>query len=538
MLALAVNNRWHRLCTLFCGFLWGLLVVLLYSIYMLSFLGQRYNARVFTFNIFYGYLKSLTAFVQFSHIGVMWLFLVIAVVPVSVLAIYLRYARRISGLFISLHRPRSSHKNTIAVALLVTAVLCITLRVKYDRQFLRGGDLFSAVCLQSFQGEFLSNKIESHLVRDNYPKNIVFERKNVILIVVDALRADHLGVYGYKRNTSPFIDSMVAAKAFKKVNIMLSSAGASFPCVLSMLRSKSWHNMSDRNFSLPELLHDQGYRLNFLVSGDHTHFYGLKSYYSDTFNYYIDGYTTRQYTVNDDRIIFEGLQATQPYNGPPGYFHLHLNSVHRAGLKLKENKQFMPDDPLNNVECYINNYDNGVVQADANIRRIFDELQVKGYLSNSIVMITADHGESMGENGIFGHSRNVYASHTVVPLLIYDPENYAYKNLDVATQTDIAPTIVDRLGLPVPPTWEGFSLLKDRPETYTYQEMLKYYAVVHSKGQLLLKYIYNESTNTEELYNLRTDLYEHHNIIDSIARQSPAEINILRQKIKSVVVKN
>ena len=69
----------------------------------------------------------------------------------------------------------------------------------------------------------------------------------------------------------------------------------------------------------------------------------------------------------------------------------------------------------------INNYDNGTLQADFFITQIFAQLEQQGILQNSIVYVTADHGEGFGEHGHYGHTRFLYEEHTSLPLFIYDP---------------------------------------------------------------------------------------------------------------------
>ncbi|ARV06048.1 hypothetical protein BTO04_04730 [Polaribacter sp. SA4-10] len=371
-----------------------------------------------------------------------------------------------------------------------------------------------------FNGQTISNNNEDITIRYDYPKNIDFQKKNIIVIVVDALRSDHLGLYGYKRKTSPFLDSIYSSGNLKKIELSFSVAGASFAGINGILRSKIWSNMGYNNFSLQQLLKDQGYDINFILSGDHTNFYGLKSFYGNNsdFNYFLDGTTTNKYSdPNDDRIIFEGLNKIYEYNNNPSFFYFHLMSAHSIGLKLDKYKKHLPANANRlNIENYTNRYDNGISQADNYIKEVFKRLSSKGYLENSIVVITADHGEALGERGEFGHGRNVYTDKILIPTLIYDTDTVQYKNTDYATSVDIAPTIVDRLGLPIPESWEGNSLFSKENREFTFHQMSENYAIIHTKDNFRFKYVYNNKTQEEELFELKTDLYETNNIIDSM----------------------
>src|SRR5690606_26507660 len=180
-----------------------------------------------------------------------------------------------------------------------------------------------------FGGNILSENNEDILIRNAYPKNLEFPKKNIIIVVIDALRSDHLSLFGYKRETSPFLDSLYATGNLKKIDLSFSVAAESFAGINAIARSKIWANLGYNNFTLQHLLKDQGYDLNFIISGDHTNYSGLKSSYGkdSEFNIYLDGAITSQYSdPNDDRIILEGLEKVLPYNQTPAYFHFHLMS--------------------------------------------------------------------------------------------------------------------------------------------------------------------------------------------------------------------
>jgi arylsulfatase A-like enzyme len=102
----------------------------------------------------------------------------------------------------------------------------------------------------------------------------------------------------------------------------------------------------------------------------------------------------------------------------------------------------------------INAYDNGLRQMDGMIRSIFGSLRRKGYLDDALVVISSDHGEALGEHGVYLHGSYLYPEFLRIPLFIYD-DRRAYPPRAFASQTDIAPTIVAAVGLPQPPSWEG-----------------------------------------------------------------------------------
>jgi len=510
--------------------------VTLYYSYLLAFSGEHFNSRIFNFEIALGYLKYLNEIVSNFSLSPLLVYSVLFIIPLCIFASIIWITSLIYGGILEIKNSIFSFSyNSLTnkgkvysgliiflITLIIGTSIILLQKEPLSNRLLRIKEPFISVYFDNsnpFNGQLVSNNNEDIGIRNKYPKDIIFQKKNVILIVVDALRSDHMSLFGYERKTTSFLDSLYKAGDLKKVALSLSVAGESFAGINGILRSKILANMGYNNFALPQLFKDQGYQLNFIISGDHTNFYGLKSFYgkNSEFDYYIDGSETIKYSdPNDDRIIFEGLEKIEHYHGDASYFHFHLMSTHNLGVHLDEYKTFEPAARKGlKFDNYLNRYDNGILQTDAYIERIFRELDTKCYLQNSIVVLTSDHGEALGERGKYGHGKNIYTDQLLVPILIYDSDTVQYKNMDYATTLDIAPTIIDRLELPVPESWEGSSLLSKSPRAYTYHQKDEYYAVVHTTDEQQTKYIYNNRTQEEELYNLTADLYETNNLIST-----------------------
>lgn len=514
--------------------LFGILNVLLYYTYLFTFLGIYFNSKIFTLEIVIGYFKYLDDFITNLAINPFLVYGVLFVIPILIFVGFLLLSSSIQFGLISLRKYLLKHNfnnpstfvryKMIAFFLVVGFLtgMVYAKRAKIPFHLFKIEEPVATVFFKNdpFDGRILSDKNEDIGVRSSYPKNIDFQKKNVVIIVVDALRSDHLSLFGYDRKTSPFLDSLYASGNLRRVDLSFSPAAESFAGINAILRSKIWSHLGYNNFSLQHLLKDQGYDLNFIVSGDHANFSGLKSFYgkNSDFDFYLDGSDTDKYSdPNDDRIILEGLESVSQYDQTPAYFHFHLMSVHNLGVRLNNFSQFKPAGrTIFDARNYINRYDNGVLQADNYIKEIFKSLSDKGYLENSIVVITGDHGEALGERGKFGHSRNIYTDQILTPILFYDPENVDYRNTSYASLVDIAPTIIDRLGLPVPDSWEGISLLDEESRQLTYHQQGSQYAIIHNKANSRYKLIYDSKTKKQELYELNSDLYEARNLIDSL----------------------
>ena len=367
--------------------------------------------------------------------------------------------------------------------------------------------------------------------RKKYPKNILFNKRNIILILVDDLRADHLGIYGYKRITSPNIDRLYNEGTISKVDIAISNSSYSPPGILSILRSKNTFNTGYYDFSITDLLKDNGYTTNFILSGDHTLFQPLKSLFGESVDFFFDGLLSKKHPINDDSLIFEGLSQVPNFHNNPSFFYFHLMSAHIFGIRHDSFKKYTPyicNVNFSNKENYINNYDNGILQADFFIQNILSELENKGYLKNSVIIITSDHGESLGEKNLYGHAKNIYAEETLIPLLIIDSKTVKYPNLEFGAQIDVAPTIIDRLGLPIPTNWEGCSLLNKDTNRFLYQQMNDSYSIIYKTNESVIKYIYNNLHMTEEVYDIKQDKAEKTNIIESTATSL---LNTMREKM-------
>jgi arylsulfatase A-like enzyme len=177
-------------------------------------------------------------------------------------------------------------------------------------------------------------------------------------------------------------------------------------------------------------------------------------------------------------------------------------------------------------------YDDKVRQADDIIRQLFDALAAKHYLDDAVVVVTADHGEGLGERH-WAHGWDLYNEDIRIPLLLYDAPATTYNNLAFATQVDIAPTILDRLGLPIPASWEGQSLLAPTVKRFSFHQtyfLPNRFAVLDRTDQALFKYIATPQYGKEELYDLTHDRGEDHNL--AADPSEAALVALLRDKLR------
>jgi glucan phosphoethanolaminetransferase (alkaline phosphatase superfamily) len=355
-------------------------------------------------------------------------------------------------------------------------------------------------------------------------------RKNIVIIVSDSLRADHLPIYGYPRMTAPFLTRLQSDGHLHEAEHSTSACSESVCGIFAILGSKLIsHAGSSVNFTLHQLLKDQGYKVNFILSGSHSYYPALPTLYGMGFKFdeYVDGATSGRGT--DDRSVIDSLERMPPSDGSPNFFFIFLMSSHALGQQFNDSPPFLPTPSFSTVTLFesdkvhllspverqqnINRYDNGVFQMDGIIEKIFRILEGKGFLSKAITFITGDHGEGLGERGLYAHGHYLFPEFVHVPILIYDPSPETYRNLAFADQTDIAATVLAAIGLPKPASWEGQSLIDGTPRSTSFTQNDRIaqtpcrgtYLFREARLDYMIQCETGDGTRTEDVFDLTTD---------------------------------
>jgi len=306
---------------------------------------------------------------------------------------------------------------------------------------------------------------------------------NVVLIVVDTLRADHLGSYGYELETSPYLDSLAAEGVrFSRCH---TTAAWTKPSVASILTSvypaahganQFRHQLPEDLTTIAELMRDAGFVTYAYVTNPH-----LKSIFLfDQGFQFFDDYLIRDklylvafrelpivaqvikdltglpfgYRYADDsrEATSRILRWVERYHDESFFMYLHYMDPHAP---------YSPPPPYDGMfgATKMARYDGEIRFLDDNLAALMDRFRQLGIFDKTLFIITADHGEAFGEHGDWGHDRSVYQEQLHVPLIV----TYAAESLsgvvDTAVQTtDIAPTILDFAGVEAPPAMVGRSL--------------------------------------------------------------------------------
>lgn len=316
-------------------------------------------------------------------------------------------------------------------------------------------------------------------------------RPNILLYVVDTLRADHLGCYGYPRPTSPNVDALAAESLLFEDAI--AQASWTTPSTASILtgRDPLGHGALELGQglrqdvpTLAELLRANGYRTGgFVTNGNVSGSLGFRRGF-DEYVYLPEDRTRPTVHVPADELherVFSWLRAG---DGRPFFLYVHATDPHApyaAPQRLVD--RFRPAGPLpplatlaepvralqgdpalatpENVAYLTALYDAEIAFLDENLAKLIAELRTLGLYDASVVVLTADHGEELHDHGRFGHGHSLYREQTRIPLLLRLPGGAqgGQRVTAVARLIDVLPTLLGELGVAVPEGVRGRSLL-------------------------------------------------------------------------------
>ena len=368
------------------------------------------------------------------------------------------------------------------------------------------------------------------------------EIRNVLLISIDTCRADHLSCYGYQRKTTPNIDA-IAEQGILFENTV-SPVPLTLPAHSSMLTGTipPYHGVHDNldyrlgqsNLTLAEILKDNGFATGAIVSS-----FVLNSQFGidQGFDYYNDQFEEEVEALIEER---RGQEASRfacnwlaENKDKPFFLFLHYYDPHT---------KYAPPEPFKSI--YAGNlYAGEIAYTDDCISQVIRRLKELDLYDSTLLIIVGDHGESLGERGEKEHGYFIYDCTIKVPLILRYPKCPKGKRVtNVAGLTDIVPTVLSALGLPVPPKVTGRDLIKysaDNPSAsearYVYCESL---LPTRFQCNSLLsvvtdgwKYI---QTTRPELYDLQNDPGE----MDNLAGKQPHRARLMQDHLSRILEAN
>jgi len=412
---------------------------------------------------------------------------------------------------------------------------------------------------------------------------------NVVLIVVDTLRADHLSAYGYARPTSPALErlareSLVFERAFSVMSHTLpahvSLVTGVHPATHQVLSNGwvyegAWPTLATR-------LRDAGYASAAFVSGFPLH---RKSGFGRGFEVFEDTLVGDEMhsKVEGELTNARALDWLQEQGDWPFFLLVHYYDLHTpytwpdekplplafdatlqarleergaAGQKL-EDINYKPVEFRGralDLQQAANVYDNLVLRVDGLVEEIRAELARTGLLDRTLFIVTADHGEGLGQHGYYSHGLHLYEEQVRVPLIVRPPAGLGWEPGRVAAPVsllDVAPTVLELAGLPADETLQGRSLratgtrggdarhvvAQRRYFPEAVQASWGRYAPADSLEALLgagsLKYL-RHGDGREELYDLSADPLELHDLAAQRPQDTARLRALLEQRLAAV----
>ncbi len=522
------------------------LVVVIVTYYCVVIGGLRSWGGVISWNVIPSYAAHAPAYTEtlgFSTLGTVFVAIAVFAVLVTLIQLYLRRfdwtratVRWLSG-------------KSVAILLVCGYAILVVLIYKLSAEpWTKYSEPVSLTFFQDptrreVQGHVLNQLTAEILDRREDQERLAYRpvahdvRKNLVLIVIDAQRSDHMGIYGYERDTTPYLSRLERTLKVRKVEFVHSSCPDTACGLLSLSSSKFPRQFSFRPFTLQQVMRRNGYSVHMILGGDHTEFYSLKEFYGEVDTFY-DGAQADGYFMNDDQLVLDRLAQMPVWDGSPVMFQFHLMSTHMLGKHDDDEAHFRPaatyvrrfyDADIGagsrQIETATNYYDNGVLKSDRMIDRLLAVLAEKGYLEKTLVTITADHGEGLGEHGKFVHMNSVREEVLRIPLLMvaygYEPDR-PLLHRPVPSQVDIAPTILAELGLPVPSTWSGRPLQDQISADFVFFESHHDFGLIDQRDpERVWKYWANVK-GAEYAFNLSADPHE---MQDALA-QTPEKLRL------------
>jgi len=293
------------------------------------------------------------------------------------------------------------------------------------------------------------------------------DKPNVILVTLDTVRADRMGFLGAKKGLTPHLDTLASqGVVFERAYSQAPITPVSHATILSGTYPQ-YHGI--RNFGdrlppsvpfLPEVLHNQGYRTGAFVGSiilDPKN--GFASGFERGFDVYNAGFH-RQKTG-------EKREASMQRRGEVTLGHvLEWLGQHQSGPFFLWFHLWDAHDPYNPPEPFRSRFPNapynaGIAYVDDTVGKLLDYLRSHGLYDNTLIVVAADHGESLGDHGELTHSIFLYDATIHVPLVFKLPGNrLAGQRVHAAASlVDLAPTVLEGLGQTPPAAMQGHSLL-------------------------------------------------------------------------------
>ncbi len=397
-------------------------------------------------------------------------------------------------------------------------------------------------------GELATPEIDTKLAAGSLPTDTRFaetpqtSRRNVVIVFLESTRTRSTTPYNEDLNTTPFLlwlseESLMFERAYAVVPhtskaLVASLCGVSPP--LDTERTESEPGAIPAR-CVPELLEDHGYRTAFFQSATEdferrpqlVENLGYEDFFS-TEDMSKEGYDKANYFGYEDDIMLEPSEEWLQQNREEPFLATYLTVTAHHNYVVPETygeREFARDDELNR-------YLNTVRYQDFFLRNLFDQYRELGLYDETTFIVFGDHGEGFDEHGLKQHDNTIYEEGLRIPFFIHQPGRWegGERVEPAVNELDILPTVADLLGYEVRGgAYPGSSMLSP-PEDRTLMASCYHEHTCLASISGDEKYIYHYGNMADEYFDLSSDPYERHNIIE---QQSEERIKALRDDLLS-----
>lgn len=397
---------------------------------------------------------------------------------------------------------------------------------------------------------------------------------DILIYLIDTLRADRLGTYGYDRPTSPRID------AFAESGVVFTHAQAQSSWTRTGVTSlftgmlPQAHGVNRREdalapqlVTLAESLKEQGYgTVGFITNGNVDAAFGLDQGF-DHYQYLRESEENVFFHQTAERLnswVFKYLDTLAPRGErPPFFLYVHATDPHApytptdeyyerfaAGVDRQRGWLEHVHDisagreaaPEGTAEAWSDLYDGEIAYTDHHFGKLLDRLQGMGLAESTFVALVSDHGEEFFEHGGWEHGKTLYGEQLRVPLIVRLPagEGAGLRLPILANQMDVMPTLLDYVGAEMPELVQGQSLLPwirgaeaaqaAKEPSYAYLRLGDHHqqSVIDRDFKLIVNMV--QRPPEHELFHLAVDLEETTNVM----RQFDIEEGYLDQSLRQL----
>jgi arylsulfatase A-like enzyme len=398
----------------------------------------------------------------------------------------------------------------------------------------------------------------------------------MILVLVDALRRDHLGLHGYDKPTSPYLDSLAGRSlvfedawsqgsqtVFSTASLFTSQF---FPPIAFVPTSRLSSDITGSKKktattinvmvpidpAFPTLLSETGYATAaFINNPNHNRFSGFPDIFDEAF-LLIDGEefsTTDELPYADGGTMvrrFTDWLARRKGSDQPFFAYLHLMDVHNpyrppdefrqrfvttAGVDRYRNavpaKEDMPSSA--DLKFMIESYDAEIAFVDSLIKEVHEK--AKALSSRALVLVvTSDHGDEFLDHGGLGHGRTLEMELLRVPLIVSGESIAPRKEKDLVRMVDVAPSLLEIAGVPIPSAWDGRPVFRSMPASEPDTESVANYARLMSVTTTEWHAVWDRQADSIVLYDRLNDP---RGLVD-VAKDHPRLVGNLRQRFSAL----